>query len=84
MDYRTEDIIIREGLDKVAALNIAIAKLEQVNPANPIITKAFVKSIMCYAYLEQLIAMDSRVVAMNKNTYRQLSMELKRIIKTNL
>ena len=61
MDYRTEDIIIREGLDKVAALNIAIAKLEQVNPANPIITKAFVKSIVCDAYLEGWMAMERGV-----------------------
>ena len=84
MDYRVDDSVIKEGLDKVAELSIMIVKLEQVNPANPIITKATVKSTMCHAVLEQLIAVESRVISMDANTYRQLKLELQRIIKTNL
>ena len=84
MDYRTDKKIINEGLRKVADLNIGIAKLEQVNPADPYITKMYVKSTLCYAVLEQLIAVDSRVISMHPNTYLQLEMELKRIIKTNI
>jgi len=84
VDYRTDNPIIRQGLDKVAELNSAIATLEQVNPANSSITKMYVKSTMCYAVLEQMIAVDSRVISMDPNTYRQLGMELIRIVKTNI
>lgn len=84
MDYRVKNTVIREGLDSIARLNDAIVRLEQVNPADPYITKMYVKSTMCYAILEQMIAVESLVISMDPNTYRQLSMELKRIVKTNI
>lgn len=84
MDYRTDNPIIRQGLDKVAELNSAIALLEQVNPTSTAITQMYVKSVMCYAVLEQMIAVDSEIIYMDPNSYRQLGMELIRIVKTNI
>lgn len=79
-----QDELIREGLDQVANLTIAISKIEQVNPAREEISKYYVKSIMIYAILEQLIAVDSLVISMDPAMRKQLEMELKRIIKTNI
>jgi hypothetical protein len=84
VDYRTDNPIIRQGLDKVAELNSAIALLEQVNPTSTAITQMYVKSVMCYAVLEQMIAVDSEIIYMDPNSYRQLGMELIRIVKTNI
>ena len=83
MDHRVNKDIILEGLTKIADLNIMIAKLEQVNPTSLEVSELYVKSTMCYAFLEQLIAMDNMVISMNTVVYNQLKMELKRIIKTN-
>ena len=80
----TQDDIIREGLDQVAQLTMLISRVEQVNPARPEISKYYVKSVMLYAVLEQLIAVDSQVIYMQPAARAQLEMELKRIIKTNI
>jgi len=85
MGYSIENRdIINAGLVQLGNINAVIAKLEQVTPAAEATSKLYVKSIMLYANLEQLIAMDAGTVPVPDSFLRQLKLNLQQIIKTNI
>jgi len=85
MGYSIENKgLINAGLTQLGDIVSTIAKVEQVTPEADATTKMYVKSIMLYANIEQIIAIDQGTVLVPDEFFRQLKLNLQQIIKTNI